>query len=440
MNKTLALVDDRETLASRLQEARGRTDEIFSLLAPSALYERPIPERHRLVFYLGHVEAFDWNLIARGSFGLEAFHADFDKLFAFGIDPTGGELPSEPASAWPERAAIEAYNRRVRAVVDDCLLGRREPRRESDLSTVFHMAVEHRLMHAETLSYLLHELPAEAKGPVPPAPPAIAADAPRPRTVDIPAGTATLGRPRAGEGFGWDNEFEAHGIEVPRFSIDAHKVTNARFLEFVADGGYRARALWNRADWDWKESRRLRHPHFWVERDGQWLYRGMFAEMPLAPAAPVYVSHAEAAAFARWEKRVLPTEAQFHRAAYGEPAGGEREYPWGAEAPDARHGNFDFRRWDPTPVGAHPGGDSAPGVSELVGNGWEWTASEFAPFSGFRAHPLYAGYSADFFDGQHYVLKGAGPRSAACFLRRSFRNWFQPHYSYLPAAFRLVGP
>ena len=97
-------------------------------------------------------------------------------------------------------------------------------------------------------------------------------------------------------------------------------------------------------------------------------------------------------------------------------------------------------RLDPTPLGAFPEGASAYGVSELLGNGWEWTSSVFKPFDGFRAHPLYEGYSANFFDGQHYVQKGASPRTAACMLRRSFRNWFQPHYRYVYAGFRLVHP
>jgi formylglycine-generating enzyme required for sulfatase activity len=153
----------------------------------------------------------------------------------------------------------------------------------------------------------------------------------------------------------------------------------------------------------------------------------------------VYVSHAEASAFARHLKRSLPTEPQFHRAAYGTPEGAERAYPWGEADPSTVEGNFDLRRWDPTPLGAFPSGDSAFGVSELVGNGWEWTGSVFAPFPGFRPHPDYEGYSANFFDGEHFVQKGGSPRTAACMLRRSFRNWFQPHYPYVYAGFRTAG-
>src|SRR5437867_11669311 len=99
-----------EKLLPRLAEARKKTDQAFSMLKPDALYERPIPERHRLVFYLGHVEAFDWNLIAKRAWGIEPFHEHFDKLFAFGIDPVGGGLPNEPASDWPAREEIETYN------------------------------------------------------------------------------------------------------------------------------------------------------------------------------------------------------------------------------------------------------------------------------------------------------------------------------------------
>ena len=119
-------------------------------------------------------------------------------------------------------------------------------------------------------------------------------------------------------------------------------------------------------------------------------------------------------------------------------SGAERPYPWGQEAPEARHGNFDFARWDPVPVHAYPQGKSTFGIADLLGNGWEWTSTPFQPLPGFQAHPFYAGYSANFFDGRHYVMKGGSPRTAACMLRRSFRNWFQPHYGYVYAKFRCV--
>jgi formylglycine-generating enzyme required for sulfatase activity len=164
----------------------------------------------------------------------------------------------------------------------------------------------------------------------------------------------------------------------------------------------------------------------------------MFGTIPLPLSWPVYVSHAEASAFARWAGKKLPTEAQWHRAAYAAPDGIERAYPWGQAPPDRTRGNFHHERWDPTAVDAHPAGASAYGVHDLIGNGWEWTSTVFGPLPGFEAFPFYAGYSANFFDGKHFVMKGGSPRTDACMLRRSFRNWFQPHYPHVYATFRCT--
>jgi formylglycine-generating enzyme required for sulfatase activity len=163
----------------------------------------------------------------------------------------------------------------------------------------------------------------------------------------------------------------------------------------------------------------------------------MFEDVELPLSWPVYVSHAEAAAFARWRGRRLPTEEEFHRAAYGTPSG-ERPFPWGEESPDFSRANFDMFRRDPVPVGTFPAGESFWGIADLLGNGWEWTSTPFSGFPGFRASPLYPGYSADFFDGAHYVMKGGSPATAASLLRRSLRNWFQPRYPYPYATFRCA--
>jgi gamma-glutamyl hercynylcysteine S-oxide synthase len=177
---------------------------------------------------------------------------------------------------------------------------------------------------------------------------------------------------------------------------------------------------------------------FWKKRNDAWFCRTMFDEIPLRSNWPVYVSHAEASAYAKWAGKKLPTEEQWHRAAYGSPDNVEKFYPWGRYAPDSSLGNFDFAHWDPTPVNAHPLGQSSFGAEGLLGNGWEWTSTVFAPYSGFEPFPFYKGYSADFFDGKHFVMKGGSPRTAACMLRPTFRNWFQSHYQYVYAGFRCV--
>jgi len=432
----------------RLSEARRQTDELFEIIAPNALYNRPIAERHRIIFYIGHLEAFDWNLFRDRLLSIPSFNPEFDKLFAFGIDPVDGGLPKDEPSDWPSIDRVRDYVGRIRARIDDALadldLSAKEISAETDFSphTLLNVAIEHRLMHAETLAYMFHQLPYEQKRAPRPEPASIA----RPlasRMIDIPEGMATLGLARDTDAFGWDNEFEAHTVVVPAFAIDNHKVTNRQFLEFLKFGGYEERELWRPEDWEWKQSAGISHPVFWKQAEDErnendWSYRGMFDEIPLPMDWPVHVSHAEASAYARWAKKSLPTEAQWHRAAYGTPEGIERQYPWGDDAPTDQKGNFDFARWNPTPVGAFPEGAGAFGVHDLAGNGWEWTSSIFQPFHGFRSFSFYPGYSANFFDGKHYVMKGGSSRTASSMLRRSFRNWFQPHYQYVYAGFRCV--
>jgi formylglycine-generating enzyme required for sulfatase activity len=153
---------------------------------------------------------------------------------------------------------------------------------------------------------------------------------------------------------------------------------------------------------------------------------------------PVYASHDLAEAFCVWSGARLPSEAEYHRAAFGTPAGDERAYPWGSAPPAPQHGNFDFRRFDPEPAGSSPAGASAWGVEDLIGNGWEWTSTPFAPFAGFAPMASYPQYSVDFFDGKHYVMKGASPVTSTNLIRRSFRNWFYADYAYMDATFRRV--
>jgi gamma-glutamyl hercynylcysteine S-oxide synthase len=435
------------SLLTRLENARANTDALFALLPPNSFYERPIPARHRLIFYLGHLEAFDRNLLSPAlELGLE--DSPLDKLFAFGIDPVGGGLPTDQPRDWPEIGQVERYNRQVRTRLDERL---RDPSvtraltASPEIGTLLNVAIEHRLMHAETLAYLLHNLALEKKlsqtGPAIDARPA-----PDAKMVTIPSGITTLGQPRDRLAFGWDNEFGMQRVLVPSFSISVFPVTNAEYLRFVQAGGYRSGKYWRTEDWEWVRKENLEQPHFWKRASAspaedaktKWEYRGMFASIPLPPSWPVYVSFAEASAFAKWAGRKLPTEEQWQRAAYGTPEGRERAYPWGDEAPEFWRGNFNQDRWDPTGVDTHPEGASGFGVYDLLGNGWEWTSTTFGPLPGFEPFEFYRGYSADFFDGKHYLMKGGSARTDACMLRRSYRNWFQAHYPYIYSSFRCT--
>ena len=411
---------DRATLVDWYQRNRERSAQIFALVDDDAFFQRPIPLRHPFIFYEGHLPAFSFLTLNERALGEESIDPAFEKLFERGIDPdSSGAAKAHERSDWPSRETVERFARTCDERVIDALLHATliDPsvpklRRGQAAYTV----LEHEPMHHETLLYIIHQLDYAKKGRIPQAhhdhaPPH------NPMQI-VEAGTAHLGADPDAIRFGWDNEFGPQRVEVPRFAMARYPVTNGDWLRFVEAGGP--------------------VPEFWIERDGEFFLRGAFEELPLPRSWPVYVSHDQAQAYADWAGMRLPSEAQFHRAAYGAPDGADRNYPWGAAQPNALHGNFDFERYDPEPVDAHPAGASAWEIEDLIGNGWEWTSSVFAPFPGFEPMASYPQYSADFFDGKHYVMKGASPVTARELIRPSFRNWFYSDYPYMYAKLRCV--
>ena len=401
----------RELLLDWYRRGRARTQELFALVTPAAYYERPITLRNPIVFYEGHFPAFAVNTLIKLAHGRKGIDARLEDLFARGIDPDSEDGVKDPTDVWPSREEVLAYGAAADALVLDALANL--PLEDDAVpqlrggEAVFTI-LEHEAMHHETLLYMLHNLPYEKKVPVV----GDRSSVPRARTTDngqrttkktpttvrIPAGDAHLGT--AADTFGWDNEFPSHVVHVDAFEVDAYDVTNGQYREYVEATG-------------------AEPPHFWRRVNGAWMRRALFALEPLPLDAPVYVTHEEAAAYARWRGRRLMTEAEWHRASLGE-----------------NRGNYDFATWDPVAVGSFAPNDW--GVYDLVGNGWEWTSTEFAPFPGFAPMPSYPVYSADFFDGAHYVLKGASPVTAKELVRPGFRNWFRPNYPYVFATFRTA--
>ena len=410
---------DREALAARYRANRRRTAELFATIAPEAYEDAPIPLRHPFVFYDGHIPGFAFITLVRDALHRPSIDPDLERLFNRGIDPRDAAAAAQhKRSAWPGRATVRAFG----DACDAAILSAYAHARLDDPSNpnlthgeAAYTIVEHEEMHHETFVYIVHRLAREKqRGPRfehrDEAPP-------RRDPVAIPAGRATLGARRGAIPFGWDNEFDEHAVDVGAFEVDAYDVTNGEYLAFVRAGGPL--------------------PPNWFERDGAFWLRGCFEDLPLPASWPVWCTQEQAAAFARWSGGRLMTEAEYHRAAYGTPGGEERAHPWGDAPPDpARHGNFGWRRFDPEPVGSSPEGASAWGVHDLIGNGWEWTSTPFAPFDGFRPMASYPQYSADFFDGMHYVMKGASPVTASTLIRRSLRNWFYVDYPYMYATFR----
>jgi ergothioneine biosynthesis protein EgtB len=439
---TTATELNRAALAHWYRRNRQRSRQLFDIVRPDAYYSRPISLRHPIVFYEGHLPAFSLNTLVKKGLGRPGVDEGLERLFARGIDPEDEASASgNQRVEWPTREEVGRFADECDALILDALANAPLDQPGHPLlheAQAVYAILEHEAMHQETMLYMWHQLPYDHKR----APAGTRADAggatPSPAKVTVPAGRATLGA-RAGEiRFGWDNEFPGFVVDVAAFEIDVHNVTNEQFMDFVNAGGYRQPDWWTPSAFAWVRHDGIEHPRFWTRHDGAWQWRAMFEAIDLPPAWPVYVSQAEAAAYARWKGARLATEAEYHRAAFGDPSGGERQYPWGDAPPDASRALFDFRSWSPVAAGRHPRGQSAWGVHDLMGNGWEWTSTEFAPFDGFRPMASYPEYSADFFDGQHVVMKGASPATDAALLRRSFRNWFRPNYPYVYATFRCV--
>ena len=429
------------TAIAAYRRNRARSRALFDLVTEDAYYSRPISLRQPLVFYEGHLPAFSFNTLIKRALGRPSIDARLEQLFARGIDPAEEGYSPDAAAVWPRRPVVQDFAEEADKQVLDALIHEdldRPGHPLLDRAEAVFTILEHEAMHQETLLYMWHQLPHEQKRRPHRYAPVTAGAVPTTQWVGLPAGRATLGVDRGSIPFGWDNEHPSYSIDVAAFSIETQNVTNARYHEFVNAGGYRDPQWWRPGDWAWVQRAELAHPPFWAQIDGQWWWRGMFEWIPLPSSWPVYVSHAEASAFARWAGARLPSEAEFQRAAYGTLDGIERAHPWGDAEPNASHGVFDFSSWDPEPAGTHPAGRSAWGIEDLVGNGWEWTRTPFEPFPGFHVMPSYPEYSADFFDGEHYVMKGASPATARELLRPSFRNWFRAQYPYVYATFRLA--
>jgi ergothioneine biosynthesis protein EgtB len=435
---------NRTALVDWYRRNRQRSQTLFDLIVPSAYYARPISLRHPIVFYEGHLPAFSLNTLVKKALGRPGVDDRLERLFARGIDPDDEASATRTQQAsWPAREEVRRFAEACDALVLDAIANApiTQPGHPLlDQAQAVYAILEHEAMHQETMLYMWHQLRYDEKRR--PAGHTLDTNGrtPEAATVAVPRGLATLGVHRGEIPFAWDNEFDAHVVDVPAFEIDVNNVTNERFLDFVEAGGYRDPQWWQPSAFDWLQREGIAHPHFWTKHNGTWRWRGMFEEVDLPPAWPVYLSHAEATAYTRWKGSRLPTEAEYHRAAFAEMSGRERSYPWGDTPPDASHGNFDFAWWDPVAVDRYPAGQSAWGVRDLMGNGWEWTSTEFAPFAGFQPMASYPEYSADFFDGQHMVMKGASPATALPLLRRSFRNWFRTNYPYVYATFRCVRP
>jgi gamma-glutamyl hercynylcysteine S-oxide synthase len=310
----------------------------------------------------------------------------------------------------------------------------------SRASYFYELSIRHEDMHVEALAYTRQTLGYSAPENL--GRPAVHGAGDWPGDVEIPGGAWSLGSSPS-DGFVFDNEKWEHKVTIAPFRIARSPVTNTEFATFVEDGGYRSAEFWCPAGRVWRERAGAERPVHWLPKQGgSWMWRRYDAPAPLPPHAPVaFVNWYEAQAWCRWAKRRLPTEAEWEAAALGEPgadrsrlADKKRLWPWGGASATTDHANIGFAFDGPLDVAECSVGDSAFGCRQMIGNVWEWTASDFVPFAGFAADP-YEDYSQPWFHTRK-VLRGGSFATSARIARPGYRNFFTPERNDVIAGFR----
>ena len=419
-------------LVAQLREVRHRTRRLTEDLSSSELLGQRLDIVNPVLWEIGHVGWFHEYWTLRHAHGRAPLIERGDRLW----DSSAVAHATRWQLDLPDRAGTFGYLADVLARQEDALGGAPD----EAARYFYELAIRHEEMHVEALTYsrqtLSYASPDSLGERLRPASGGLPGDA------AVPGGTWRLGS-TAADGFVFDNEKWAHETALAPFRIARAPVTNAAFAAFVEAGGYGAREFWSDAGWAWRQRCHAERPVYWQpRRDGVWTVRRYRAVEALAPDAPVvFVTWFEAEAWCRWAGRRLPSEAEWEAAAIGQPvpdglrlADVRRRWPWGDAAPTPAHANLDYAFDGPVDVAACADGDSAFGCRQMIGNVWEWTASDFLPFAGFAADP-YKDYSQPWF-GTRKVLRGGCWATSARIARPAYRNFFTPDRNDVFAGFR----
>jgi gamma-glutamyl hercynylcysteine S-oxide synthase len=424
----------REQVASRLLAARARTSGLTDCVDEDDLTRQHSPLMSPLVWDLAHIANQEELWLLRGVGGREPMHPEIDPLY----DAFEHPRATRPTLPLLTPAQARGYAVEVRCRVLD-LIERVKFTGSPllDQAFVFGMIAQHEQQHDETM-LATHQLRAGGPALTAPPPPGPPVDALRlPVEVEVPGGPFTMGT--STEPWALDNERPAHLVDVASFAIDTTPVTNAAYAEFIADGGYDQPRWWTPAGWQHRQQAGLTAPLYWQPAAGQWLRRRFGVTEPVPPAEPVlHVCWYEADAYARWAGRRLPTEAEWEKAARHDPVTGRsRRYPWGDADPTPARANLGQRHLQPAPAGSYPDGAAPSGARQLIGDVWEWTASDLRPYPGFVAWP-YKEYSEVFFGGDYKMLRGGAFAADPVACRGTFRNWDYPIRRQIFAGFRTA--
>jgi iron(II)-dependent oxidoreductase len=418
-----------------MKSARQRTLELVEGLSAEQLIGPKLPTVNPLQWEIGHVGWFHETFILRRLYGYEPLLARGDALYdsiAIAHD-TRWDLP-----LYSLEDTLD-YLGRVQARLIDRLDGGLASEQDSFMYqfTTFHedMHDEAFLWSRQTLGYPAPAFRNDSSG----RPQVGASVGSRTGDAELPGGRFLLGSSPAAS-FLFDNEKWAHEVRVGPFRMARAPVTNSEYLAFVEDGGYARREHWDADGWAWRTQVGARHPVYWRRAvDGRWQQRRFDAWHGLPPHQPViHVCWHEANAYCRWAGRRLPTEAEWEFAASMRPGPKgslvKARYPWGDEPAHARRANLDGFALGCVDVGAHPEGDNAFGVRQLLGNVWEWTQDTFDAFPGFSPD-AYQEYSAPLF-GTTKVLRGGAWTTRGRMINSTYRNFFGADRRDVFAGFR----
>src|SRR5919112_90435 len=426
----------KDALARELEEARERTRFLLGPVSEEDLVVQHDQIMSPLIWDYGHIANYEELWLLHKAHGKVLSKRELYDMYDASLHPR----EERPSLKLLDRKDADVYLVAVRKAVlealDDADLGDGDNPLLRD-GFVYEMVVQHEYQHNETMLQTLQlkkreGYKAESRVELP------TGRAPEREMIYIPEGKFVMGTDDHARAL--DNERNAHVVDLSGFLIDATPVTNGAYLRFVEEGGYERSELWSPAGWEYIREERISAPKHWYQPEPHswWTERFGFDE-PLASAAPVvHVSWFEADAYARWAGKRLPTEAEWEKAASWDPnTGTKRLYPWGDDPPDRARTNLDQLAFRPTEVGAYPAGASAYGSLGMIGDVWEWTASEFSGYPGFESFP-YREYSEIFFDGGYKVLRGGSWATRPGAIRNTFRNWDFPIRRQLFVGFRCA--
>ncbi len=426
---------NRKALHKALISCRQETLSLVADICSDTLTTQSHPDFSPIGWHIGHIAYTESLWILEKLAGQSCSSSEHIRLFS------ADGLPKKERQNLPELKILLKYIKQIRSVVLTYL----NQINSADLSVqapLWYWLLQHESQHAETISIVLalHQLqkhqpqsttdflqPIPIKSPVPST--KCLLSEPLADMVQVSAGDFTQG---SNSPTALDNEQPAHSVSLPSYWIDRRPVNCGQYRQFIEAGGYEQKQWWTQAGWQWQQSQGIHQPLYWHN------FQGASEETEaLIENHPVCgVSWYEAAAYARFVGKRLPTEAEWAKAAsWDVTAQRSRPYPWG-ESLDIQC-NYGRRVGGTTHVDQFEQYKSPYGCEDMLGNVWEWTDTWFAPYPDFNPFP-YAGYSQTYFDQAHRVLRGGSWATPRWVLRNSFRNWYHPHRREVFAGFRCA--